>query len=94
MGALKAQKLGAPPFVSSSRRKPTLIMAATSNCCLYSKCNCNIDINSSNSYIPLNICECEDCDRCLPLRQDPELMERHMRRETGVLNVIIIAASE
>ena len=35
-----------------------------------------MDINSSNSYIPLNHCECEDCDRCLPLRQDPELMER------------------
>ena len=32
MGALKAQKRGAPPVFSSSRRKPPLIMAATSNC--------------------------------------------------------------
>ena len=76
MGALKAQKRGAPPVFSLSRRQLTSKMAATSNCCLYSEGKCNIDINSSNSYIPLNYCECEDCDRCLPLRQDPELMER------------------
>ena len=31
MGALKAQKRGAPPVYSSSRRKPTSKMAATSS---------------------------------------------------------------
>ena len=51
-------------------------MAATSNCCLYSEGKCNIDINSSNSYIELMHCECVDCDRCLPLRQKPELYGR------------------
>ena len=76
MGALKAQKRGAPPVFSSSRRQPPLIMAATSNCCLYSEGKCNIDINSSNSDIELMHCECVDCDRCLPLRQKPELYGR------------------
>jgi hypothetical protein len=43
-GGAYRTKIGGYHFVSSSRRKPTLIMAATSKCCLNSDGKCNIDI--------------------------------------------------